>query len=145
MRNFTTESFEGAGQYLVRICPSQAEQIKNNRKPHLLDTGFLSTIMYKVGYITNNWAIGGTREQLSCLISMSDGWIRHGYFITKDKDGNKLPTEEYEKILWIKDKKSTGKQKLVDYLNNSKLSQEMRFATQEEVVRVVMYQKSRWK
>jgi len=130
MRNFTIEDFIGSGQYLVRE--------KENK--FITDTGFLSTIMYKVGFDNNNLEIG-TGGQITNLISMSDGWTRCFYFLNNE-DGT---TNFNKKVIWQNTEElgsHQGKQRLCDYLNNSELSQEMRFATQEEIVRVVMYQSS---
>lgn len=138
MRNFTTEDFSGAGQYLVRVGvnPKQISEALS-----------LSTVMYKVGYLINNHDIG-TGENFTCLISMADGWTKICHYEnTKDENGKSTPPETWEKVLWQGEEMGDGlgKQKFVDYLNNPKLSQEMRFATQEEVVRVVMAQRSRWR
>ena len=128
MRNFTTEDFSGAGQYLVR-----------NDKPRngFVNTGFLSSVMYKVGYSH------GTKFEnrpdtgnVMLLISMSDGLSLHGHFL---KNGNETDTSKWTFVQW------NGVQEFCDYLNNPELSQEYRFASQEEVVRVVMYQTSRWR
>lgn len=130
MRTFTTEDISGAGQYLIR----------NDKEPgKFVDPGFMSTIMLKVGYIYGNKHVG-FQDSKYTLTDMSDGWTRLGYFITKDDEGNQI--EDSDKWGF---KTFTEPQDLVDYLNNESLSQEYRFATQEEVVRVVMYQKSRWK
>lgn len=59
MRNFTAKDFDGAGQYLVRTTEN-----------YIKDTGFLSTIMYKVGYMHGRRRKG----QVTLLISMADGW-----------------------------------------------------------------------
>jgi hypothetical protein len=136
MKNFVIDDFSGSGQYLVRLCPKQIQQILENKQPHLCDTGFLSTIMYKVGYSHGH---GPTNPSTSCLISMADGWTRHGYI---DKHGSE-DTTDWEFVPWL------TKQQLCDYLNGISLErdhiEEYRFATQEEVVRVVMSQKSRWR
>jgi hypothetical protein len=138
MRNFTTEDFNGAGQYLIRMCPAE---IAAQNDPELtfygyIRTSYLSTIMYKVGYITNIWGLGKDLSNVYTLVAMSDGNVRLGYKDKKTKEWVLFQGEEDG----VK-----GTQVLVDYLNNPELSQEYRFATQEEVVRVVMYQKSRWR
>lgn len=109
MRNFKIEDFKGSGQYLVA-----------NREKIYSDTGYLSTLLLKVGY---------RHGKNSCvLISMSDGWVQEGYFNNEIF----IPFE--------------GKESLVQYLNNPELcKEEYRFATQEEVVRVVLNQSSRWR
>lgn len=144
MRNFTVEDFEGAGQYLLRMSPHELHCIKEGKKfKGYTDTSYLSTIMYKVGYITNNFNIGNG-EQLITLVSMADGWTRFHHYTEKEPDGS---TKFDSKIIWQKDKddKFGGKRKFVQYLNDENLSQEYRFATQEEVVRVVMSQSWRWR
>ncbi|HPJ66064.1 MAG TPA: hypothetical protein PK243_11125 [Flexilinea sp.] len=145
MRTFKTEDFSGAGQYLVRLCPKQKLQIERGEKPHLCSTYFLSTIMYKVGYIVNNYNIGGTNNQIYTLTAMSDGLTRIGHFEgTKDDSGKSTPSDQWIKILWSDTGDGIkGRRKLVDRLNHGE--SEYRFATQEEVVRVVMYQSSRWR
>jgi len=134
MRDFTVKDFEGAGQYLVRAT-----------KDFIENTGYLTTIMYKVGYMHGE----GRKGQKTLLISMADGWSNDRTYITKDAEGKKLTdTEDWIKIIWRTDKKAnppvTGKQLFVDYLNIH-AEQEYRFATQEEIVRVVASQNWRWK
>ena len=119
MRNFTTEDFKGSGQYLVY-----------DRAKVYLDTGYLSTLMFKIGYLHGNNAKQRGQDNNYCLVAMSDGWIIEGYIPEGD-----------DKVF----KSFTSKQDLVDYLNTVGLTEEYRFATQEEVVRVVMYQKGRWR
>jgi len=70
---------------------------------------------------------------------MSDGRTIIGNYTSEIPKSN-----NYEKIIW-QGKGDIGQQKLIDWLNNPKLSQEHRFATQSEIVRVVMYQSSRWR
>lgn len=139
MRNFTTEDFSGAGQYLLIMSPEEIIARDNNESfLGYSSTSYLATIIKKVGYITNNDNIGdGT--QIQTLTDMSDGWTAIGNYTAKDPK-----TNNYEKIIW-QGENGAGKQKLVDWLNNPELSQEHRFATQEEVIRVVAYQKSRWR
>lgn len=86
------------------------------------DAGYLSTIMVKVGYI-----IGGNY----CLISMADGWVMHEWPKTINGKTEFIP---------IKDKKT-----LVELLNSDDIKDTHRFATQEEVSRVVNYQSHRWR
>lgn len=123
MRNFTAEDFNGAGQYLIR----------NDKAPNTyIDTGFMSSIMYKVGYIYIKDSL--SFEQRSCLISMSDGLVKDGYY----KDKVFIP--------FIYNTRDGVKDDLINYLNDTELCpQEFRFATQEEVIRVVTYQSSRWR
>ena len=119
MRNFTTEDFEGAGQYLV-AC-------RNTEPNGFTNTGFLSTIMYKIGYKHSSPELSlDVRRQTGsnnyCIVSMADGWTQDGYFITKDENGVKI--EDTTKWKWVPFRGTDNK---------------------EEVVRVVLYQKSRWK
>lgn len=145
MRNFTPEDFSGAGQYLVRVTNEELYAREQNKPFNgVTRTGFLSTIMYKVGYIRNNWKIGGSNGRITTLAAMSDGCTQHGHFITEDEKGNKLEIKDWLKVLWVTDDNSSGKEKLCNHLNDPD-TQEMRFATQEEVVRVVLYQKARWR
>jgi hypothetical protein len=139
MRNFTIEDFDSAGQYLLRMSPREIYCRDNNEKfEGYSNTSYLSTIIKKVGYITNNYKIGDG-EQIYTLTDMSDGLTRIGNFTAKSAESN-----NYEKVIW-QGKNGLGKQKLINWLNNPELSQEHRFATQEEIVRVVLYQSSRWR
>lgn len=140
MRNFTPEDFSGAGQYLVH----------NDKEPNkYVDTGFLSTIMKKVGYcLGQGCAKRPKRGNIMTLVDMSDGLTALGYFDTRKdpehgKNPRKISSENINTWVWVQ---FNGTQALCDYLNNPDLcEQEYRFATQEEVTRVVMYQKSRWR
>lgn len=155
MRNFTPEDFEGAGQYLLRMGTEEISA-RENGKPFrgYSDAGYLSTITYKVGYMHDILNIGNG-NQLTTLTSMSDGWTRICHYPNAKKaqlykkEGKELDFDEKEKTLWQSDEDGnpnflSGKQKFCDYLNNPD-TQEYRFATQEEIVRVVLYQKSRWR
>jgi len=139
MRNFKIEDFSGAGQYLLRMSPREI-YCKSNNLPFegYSDTGHLTSLVKKVGWITNNYDIGDG-EQIYTLTDMSDGMTRISNYTSKEPQ-----TNNYEKTIW-QGENGSGLQKLVNYLNNPELSQEHRFATQEEVVRVVMYQSSRWR
>ena len=143
MRNFKIEDFSGAGQYLLRMSPDEIYKKNNNQKfCGYSDSSFLSTIVKKVGWITNNYDIGNG-EQIYTLTDMSDGMTILGNYSSKTPESN-----NWEKIIWQADNfddRDGGKRKLVEWLNNPELSQEHRFATQEEIVRVVMYQSSRWR
>lgn len=122
MNNFKVTDFEGAGQYIVRTADT-----------HIVDTGFLSTVMFKVGYQHTSNLIQHGEYDNYCLIDMSDGWTRDGYF---EKNGSNNPSDwTYRAYVDI--------QSLVNWLNENK--EPYRFATQEEVVRVVMRQVSRWR
>jgi hypothetical protein len=139
MRNFKIDDFSGAGQYLLRMSPQEIIAKENNQTFHgYSNTGFLTTIVKKVSWIINNFNIGdGT--QIYALTDMSDGMIIFSNYTSKEPKSN-----NHEKIIWQGEGKS-GVQKMVDWLNNPELSQEHRFATQEEIVRIVMYQSSRWR
>lgn len=122
MNNFKVEDFSGAGQYLVRTSDK-----------HVYDTGFLSTVMYKIGYQHNKNLIQHGEYSNYCIIAMSDGWTRDGYF---EKNGSE-DTKDWTYKAFV------DKATLTQYLNECEES--YRFATQEEVVRVVMCQSSRWR
>lgn len=117
---FTEKTLEGAGQYLVRTDRQTIE-----------DDGYLSTILWKVGY-----TVGGKRKTYNryCIISMSDGWVLNGWY---DKNGSKNAKD------WIFKAFNTI-QDLVEYLNNNPYDNKWRMATKDEVLRVINYQKSRW-
>lgn len=141
---FKPEDFEGAGQYLVRVHPTHKKN--RNGKPHVIDTGYLSTIMYKVGYINNIEKIGNGK-QLTCLVSMADGWIRFCHYITKDAQGNEIEDSSIWKVVYWQGRLDsdpvTKRDSFIDYLN--KEDHEYRFASQEEVIRVILSQSHRCK
>lgn len=122
MNNFKVTDFDGAGQYIVRT-----------KDKHIVDTGFLSTIMFKIGYQHTRNLIQHGEYNNYCIIAMSDGWTKDGWF---DKNGSEN-TKDWTYKAFI------DKQVLVDWLNSN--NESYRFATQEEVVRVVMYQSDRWR
>jgi len=139
MRTFKPEDFYGSGQYLLRLSTAEISAKKNNKLfSGYPDTGYLSTIIKKVGYIINNEKIGNG-EQIHTLIDMSDGSTMIGNFTVKNPESN-----NWERSIW-QGKNGLGRQLLCNWLNNSELSQEHRFATQEEIVRAVLHQSSRWK
>ena len=141
MRNFTAEDFAGYGQYLVRMGASELDVQKTGKVfQGYSNTGYLSTIMYKVGYHTNNLEIGNG-EQLVCLVSMSDGYVDFYHYPNAGRGIR--GADEWEKVIWQATGEKTGWQVLADFLTTG--TEEFRFATQEELVRVVMYQSSRWK
>jgi hypothetical protein len=108
------------------------------KAPHKTVDYCCSNPFKEEGWIINNDNIGDG-EQIYTLIDMSDGMTIIGNYTSKESKSN-----NYEKIIW-QGENGYGKQLLVDWLNNPELSQEYRFATQEEVVRVVLYQSSRWR
>ncbi len=134
---FTPEDFEGAGQYIVRESSHKLE------RAFIIDTSYLSTIMMKVG-----WMHGTRRENAAsaiyCLVDMSDGYTKEGYFTnTKTEGGESIPTEKW---IWNPFAGTTGfeaKTRLCEYLNNNPYKETYRKATQEEVVRVILHQKWR--
>jgi hypothetical protein len=137
MRNFTTEDFSGAGQYLIR----------NDKAPgHYTDPGYMSTITKKVG-----WIVPSERFLVDCpedgniytLTDMSDGMTSLGYFDKRQSSNNGIGPIDTSGWKWVR---FDTLQVLCDYLNNPELCKnEYRFATQEEMVRIIMYQKSRWR
>ena len=134
---FTPEDFDGAGQYIVK------EPTQKTERPFIADTGYLSTIMQKVG-----WQHGTRRNNVHsniyCLIDMSDGLVKEGYFTnTKTESGERIDTEKWIWNTFSGTANHEAKQRLCDYLNNNPYGYTYRFATSEEVVRVVMYQKHR--
>jgi len=133
MRNFKISDFEGGGHYLVRTT-----------KKYIEDNGFLSTITFKVGYMYK--IPGFLSQQVITLTSMSDGWTRIGNIILHDKHGNKLHQNDWGFNTWKNDDlgDKLGLAKFVLHLN-SEHTQEMRFATKEEIIRVVSYSKTRYK
>lgn len=133
---FEPKDFDGSGQYIVRETPMKI------KSPHINDTGFLSTILMKIGW-TNSARVVGYDNTYAFLIDMSDGLIKMGYYITKDEEGNDLPTEMWKWISFSGPDSTSAKQTLCDYLNNNPHGNTYRFATHEELVRVAMYQKHR--
>ena len=151
MRNFKVEDFSGAGHYLIKMTPQELADKADGKPFKGYSTNInLSCMMYKVGYITNNFEIG-SGEQLIVLTAMSDGWTVFNHYPNKrkeeeyKKEGKEIDFDVWEKVIWQNDSQDekNGWQKFVDYLNY--YSQEMRFATQEEVVRCVLAQTSRWR
>jgi|SRR6187402_46792 len=138
---FTPEAIDGVGHYIVR------ESVNKTNSPHFYDTGYLSTVMMKIGYIGGGRDINREiRGNYYCLIDMSDGRISTGFFKTKDADGNKI--EDSSNWTWISfsdDENYVAKQKLCDYLNNNQHGETYRFATNEELIRVAAHQKWRTK
>lgn len=126
MRTFIPEDFSGAGHYLIR---------NDKERNKFVDSGFMSTVMYKVGYHHGHGMVNRPESNVICLVSMADGWTQTGYF---DKH-NSTDTKDWEWKQW------NSWQGFCDWLNNEDRSQEMRFASQEEVVRVVLYQSARWR
>jgi hypothetical protein len=111
-----------------------------------MDTGYLSTALSKIGYSH------GTRRNDNfnsryCLIDMSDGLIKEGYFTnTKNIDGSH--NQNHSSWIWNEfagENNYEAKQKLCEYLNNNYHKETFRFATNEELVRVANYQKWRTK
>lgn len=126
---FSKGDFSGAGHYIVR------EPTTKINRPEIWDSGYLSTIMYKIG-----WNNRPDIEEKYCLIAMSDGMVTHGYYSnTTNKDGESKPVDEW---IW---NPFISLEMLCDYLNNNPYKSTFRFATQEEVVRVILTQKNRYK
>ena len=138
---FTPDDFEGAGQYIVRETKNKLES------PYFKDTGFLSTVMSKIGYIHSHRYRGeGVASNIYTLVDMSDGLIYTGYYTnTKDSEGNKLPIEKWVFNEFSGDSSFEAKQKICDYLNNNPHGETYRFATNEELIRVAAHQKWRTK
>ncbi len=130
---FKPKDFEGSGQYIVK------ETTIKERTPMVERSGYLSTVMFKIGYIKE--AI--PKKHTCCLIYMSDGLIMTGYYSnTRTKEGE--PIHDVSK--WIRNDFSgeyadEAKEKLCEYLNNNPYGDTYRFATNEEVVRVIMHQR----
>lgn len=107
MRNFKPEDFEGSGQYIIR-----------EYNPETVKTGtFISTILFKIGYINNPYMEGKI-----FIVSMSDGWLRNFDF---DKSENRMTPKYFR-----------NKEDLCNSLNNPN-NQEYRFATEDEIIRGV--------
>ena len=136
---FTPKDFEGAGQYIVR------EGINKLNSRHILDTGYLSTVMMKVGWTERTRPDKGKYAYV--LVDMSDGLIKEGYFTgTRNEDGSS--NNDYTKWVWndfSDDESYKSKEKLCEYLNNNPYKETFRFATHEELIRVAAYQKWRVK
>lgn len=133
---FTPEDLN-AGDYIVR------EHINKLNHPHFVDAGYLSTMMMKVG-----WGHASDREEIITpyyLVDMSDGMVVAGFFsgITKRENGSL----NFDNKVWNPfeaEKGRDAKQKLCDYLNENPHGNTFRRATQEEVIRVILYQKHRF-
>lgn len=114
---FKPEHFKGCGQYLVR-----------NDKPEdtYEDYGFVSTILYKVGWHHGTNFINRPKSNVITLTSMADGWVHSGDYTTG----------EYRQ--W------DTKEIFCDYLNNLDETQKMRFATKKEVLSVILWENYRY-
>ena len=135
---FKPEDFNGAGHYIVK------ENINKESTPFISDSGYLSTIMKKVGWNRGNRRESFITSNIYCLVDMSDGLITEGYFSNTGNIINGSYETPSEKWIWNEfsgENNYEGKQKLCEYLNNNTHGDTFRFATNEEVVRVVMYQR----
>jgi len=133
---FTPEDFDGVGQYILREPPSKLNTL------YVADTGYLSTIMMKVGY-SNNTRRKNAKSNIYCLIYMSDGLVKEGYFTnTKTESGESIDSEKWIWNEFSGDNGFEAKTRLCEYLNNNPYKETYRFATNEEVVRVIMHQRN---
>jgi hypothetical protein len=114
---FTSENLAGSGHYIVRTD-----------QDYIKDTGYLSTIMSKIGYHHNARSRHGAKYQ---FVSMADGWSHDGWFDRK-KSNNSSD--------WIF-KPFKNIEDIANYLNNNPNKDKYRFATVEEVIRVVLHQR----
>jgi hypothetical protein len=131
MRNFKLKDIEGAGHYLVR----QDKKEDGSNVEHISRTGYLTTIMYKIGYMHGS----KTEGQVTCLISMADGWTQDSHYVKDPEDPKNA--SNWEEVKWVSDRlgtKQKGRDLFLDHLNKGET--EYRFATREEVVRCVMHQ-----
>ena len=133
---FKPEDFDGAGQYIVR------ESANKINSPHFYDTGFLSTVMYKIGYMHKSKSIHS--NNLYILISMSDGLSLPGYYTnTKDAEGKFIDASQWIFTEFSGESNYDAKVKLCEFLNNNPHKETYRFATEEELIRVAAHQKWR--
>lgn len=133
---FKPEDFDGSGQYIIR------EPINKLSTNYISDSGYLSTIMMKVGYSVSNKK-NYVGRSIYCLIDMSDGLVKEGYYTNTNTDKGK--PIDVEKWIWNEfsgNNNYEAKIKLCEYLNNNPFNQTFRFATNEELVRVVMHQRN---
>lgn len=133
---FKPEDFDGAGQYVVR------ESKNKINSPHFYDTGYLSTVMYKIGYMHMSKSI--QCSNLYILISMSDGLSLPGYYTnTKDAEGNSTDSSTWTFTEFSGEDNYEAKSKLCEFFNNNPHGNTYRFATNEELIRVAAHQKWR--
>ena len=145
MRNFTPEDFNGGGQYLLRMSPEEIICREQGNAFHGYSrTSYLSTLICKVGYCHGHGLANRPEEtNVMTLVDMSDGFTKLGYFDSRNDPnfGSKTGESNVDTWIWVQ---FDSKEVLCDYLNNPDLcQQERRFATQEEIVRTVMHQRSR--
>ena len=133
---FNPEELHG-GDYLVK------EGHNKLKSPHFSDSGYLSTVMVKVGWTHLPPGSPGYPESQVCLIDMSDGLVKLGFFISKDAEGKALPHEQWKYVQFCAEKNIEAKAILCDYLNNNIHGETYRKATHEEVMRVILHQKWR--
>ncbi len=132
---FKPEDFDGAGHYIIR------ETSNKENSPHIMDSGYLSTIMMKVGW-SQGTRIEKIHSNIYCLIDMSDGLVKEGYFSnTKNEQGESIETDKWIRNTFSGTTGYEAKQRLCNYLNNNLYNETFRFATNEEVVRVIMHQR----
>lgn len=131
---FKPEDFDGGGQYIVRETPNKINT------PHIADSGYLSTIMMKVGY-SHGTRRKNAKSSIYCLIDMSDGLVKEGYFSnTKTESGESIDSDKWIWNEFAGDNSFEAKNRMCEYLNNNPYKETYRFATNEELVRVVMRQ-----
>ena len=140
MRNFKLEDFETGNVYLVALCSDQLRQMSESKIPTVEDDTKLSKTMYKLGFMVHYNQMTNTYYDVSCLINMNNGYTR--YFNYENTRDTTKPNEEikWTKIIWSDSVVGeTGVEKVIRYLNNPVESSEYRFATKEEVLRVIKH------
>ena len=121
---FNVENLSGGGSYLVR-----------SDRHSLPDTGFLSTVLFKVSYFhSQGEEVDNTHFHLYGLVSMSDGYLLRGWYEKNDSDDPMDWKFNHFDSLAV----------LADWLNGALTSSRWRFATHEELLRVVLYQTARF-
>jgi hypothetical protein len=118
---FKVEDFIGSGQCIIKT-----------NDPHIINDGYLSTIIYKIGYLFGeDFENNNLRRAFPLLISIADGWTINGHYI-KNNEGRTVF------------KKWMDKKDLVDFLNNNPYNEFYRPASKEEIIRVINYQGNRF-
>lgn len=134
---FTPEDFSGPGQYIVR------EGINKVNGPDITNTGYLTTVMKKIGY-SHGTRRTDAKGNIYCIIDVSDGLVKEGYFTnTENENGERIDVEKWIYSEFSGETGFEAKTRLCEYLNNNPHKETFRFATTEEIVRVALYQGNR--
>jgi hypothetical protein len=136
MRNFKIEDFEKPGKYLLRMSSEEIYAQENNESfSGYPDSDDLSKRIVKVGWIPGDYNVGNG-ELIYALINMSDGKIITSNYVIQHPE---LSEYHHIKQKWIGNN-GKAQQYLCKWLNDTSLSKEYRFATQKEIIKMIIQQ-----